>query len=99
MRPMALPRGESWAKSRFSTSSTGMPSSAARAARSRGVRSVRVVPGWMQLTVIPNRPSCTARVLVKCTSEPLRAPPLRFPALRALVPLMLMIRPQPCCLR
>src|SRR2546425_1032941 len=26
----------------------------------------------MQLTVMPNRPSCTARVLVRCTSEPLR---------------------------
>src|SRR5882724_1184864 len=48
---------------------------------------------------MPYRPSCTARVLVRCTSEPLRAPPLRFPAVRALVPLMLMIRPQPCCFR
>jgi hypothetical protein len=28
-----------------------------------------------------------------CTSEALRAPPLRLPALRALVPLMLMMRP------
>jgi len=29
----------------------------ARAASRLGVRSVRVVPGWMQLTVIPCRPS------------------------------------------
>src|SRR5467141_1837940 len=50
----------------------------------------------MQLTVTPKRPSCTARVLVRCTSEVLRAPPLRLPALRALVPLTLMMRPQRC---
>jgi hypothetical protein len=30
-----------------------------------------------------------------CTMAELRAPPLRLPALRALAPLMLMIRPQP----
>src|SRR6267142_5911136 len=96
MRQMALPRAESGAKSRGSTSSKVTPSSLARAASSRGVRSVRVVPGWMQLTVTPKRPSCTARVLVRCTSEVLRAPPLRLPALRALVPLMLMMRPQRC---
>ena len=59
------------------------------------MRSVRVVPGWIQLTVIPWRPNCTARVLVMCTMAPC-APPLRLPALRALVPLMLMMRPQPC---
>src|SRR5437870_7709429 len=65
MRQMALPRGESAAKSRDSTSSAAIPSSLARAASRRGVRSVRVVPGWMQLTVIPKRPTCTARVLVR----------------------------------
>src|SRR5438552_3076013 len=99
MRQMALPRAESGAKSRGSTSSTVTPSSLARAASSRGVRSVRVVPGWMQLTVIPKRPICTGRVLVRCTSEVLRAPPLRLPALRALVPLMLMMRPHFCSFR
>src|SRR6266480_395526 len=31
-----------------------------------------------------------------CTRPALRAPPLRFPALRALAPLILMMRPQPC---
>src|SRR3989454_661785 len=96
---MALPRGESGVKSRFSASSGVTPSSGARAAGRRGVRSVRVVPGWTQLTVIPKRPSCTARVLVMCTSEVLRAPPLRLPALRALVPLMLMMRPHFCSFR
>src|SRR6266581_2894354 len=50
----------------------------------------------MQLTVIPKRPTCTARVLVRCTREVLRAPPLRFPAFRALVPLILMMRPHFC---
>ena len=43
---------------------------------------MRVVPGWMQFTVMPNWPSCAARVFVMCTSEVLRAPPLRLPALR-----------------
>src|SRR5690348_14012049 len=71
-----------------------MPSSFARAASNPGVRSVRVMPGWTQLTVMPWRPSCTASVLVRCTSEVLRAPPLRLPALRAFSPLMLMMRPQ-----
>lgn len=73
-----------------------MPSSFARAAIKRGVRSVRVVPGCTQLTVMPNRPSCTASVLPRCTSDVLRAPPLRLPALRALVPLMLTMRPHVC---
>ena len=63
------------------------------------MRSVRVMPGCTQLTVMPKRPSCTASVLVRCTSEVLRAPPLRLPAFRALVPLMLMMRPQPCSFR
>ena len=49
--------------------------------------------------MIPKRPNWTASVLVRCTSETLRAPPLRLPALRALVPLMLMIRPQPGAFR
>src|SRR5260370_1172858 len=96
MRQMALPRAESGAKSRGSTSSTGMPSSLAGAASGRGVRWVRVVPGWMQLTVIPKRPSCPAGVWVRCPREVWRAPPLRLPALRALVPLMLMMRPRRC---
>ncbi len=34
-----------------------------------------------------------------CTSEALRAPPLRLPALRALVPLILMMRPHFCFFR
>src|SRR4029450_8056991 len=59
---MALPRGESGAKSRPSTSSTATPSSFARAASRRGVRSVRVVPGCTQFTVIPQRPSWGASV-------------------------------------
>ena len=46
-------RGESGAKSCRSASSGDTPSWAARAASRLGVRSVRVVPGWMQLTVIP----------------------------------------------
>src|SRR5712691_1184607 len=50
----------------------------------------------MQLTVIPKRPTWTARVLVRCTREVLPAPPLKFPALRALVPLILMMRPHFC---
>jgi hypothetical protein len=37
----------------------------------------------------------TASVFVMCTRPALRAPPLRLPALRALPPLMLMMRPQP----
>ena len=94
MRQMALPRGEWGAKSQRSTSSGDTPSSAARAASGRGVRSVRVVPGWMQLTVMPQHPNCTASVFVICTRAPLRAPPLRLPALRAFAPLMLMMRPQ-----
>src|SRR5262245_35036397 len=49
----------------------------------------------MQLTVIPCRPNCTASVFVMCTKAVLRAPPLRLPALRALAPEILMIRPQP----
>src|SRR5215831_9196796 len=53
MRQMALPREESGAKSCRSASSGDTPSWAARAASKLGVRSVRVVPGWMQLTVIP----------------------------------------------
>ena len=53
MRQMALPRGKSGAKSCRSASSGDTPSWAARAATRLGVRSVRVVPGWMQLTVIP----------------------------------------------
>ena len=72
------------------------PSSLARAASRRGVRSVRVMPGCTQFTVMPKRPSWTARVLLMCTSDVLRAPPLRLPALRALRPLMLMMRPQRC---
>src|SRR5208283_4648191 len=48
-------------------------------ARKLGVRSVRVVPGWMQLTVMPWRPICTASVFVRCTRPALRAPPLRLP--------------------
>jgi len=54
MRQMALPRGESGAKSRRSASSGDTLSWVARAASRLGVRSVRVVPGWMQLTVIPS---------------------------------------------
>src|SRR6185295_10207240 len=96
MRQMAFPRGESGAKSAFSTAATSIPSSLARAARRRGVRSVRVMPGCTQFTVMPKRPSWTARVLLMCTSDVLRAPPLRLPALRALRPLMLMMRPQRC---
>jgi len=59
----------------------------------------RVIPGWIQLTVIPNLPTWVARVLVMWTSDTLRAPPLRLPAFRALPPLMLMIRPQGCSFR
>ena len=53
MRQIAFPRGESGAKSCRSASSADTPSCVARAASKLGVRSVRVVPGWMQLTVIP----------------------------------------------
>ena len=52
MRQIALPRGESGEKSCRSASSGATPSCLARAASRLGVRSVRVVPGWMQLTVI-----------------------------------------------
>ena len=96
MRHMALPPGESGAKSLDSISSAVIPSWAALASSIPGVRSVRVVPGWMQLTVMPNRPIWLERVLVRWTMATLRAPPLRFPAVRPLPPLMLTMRPQPC---
>ncbi len=54
----------------------------------------RVVPGWMQLTVIHYGPVGLPIVFVMCTKPALRAPPLRLPALRALPPLLLMMRPQ-----
>ena len=56
MRQMALARGESGAKSCRSASSGDTPSWAARAATRLGVRSVRVVPGWMQLTAVVPTP-------------------------------------------
>ena len=54
---------------------------------------MRVWPGWIQLTVMPKRPSWVDRVFVRWTKETLRAPPLRFPGLRAVPPRMLTMRP------
>src|SRR4051794_4646484 len=59
------------------------------------VRSVWVRPGCTTVTLMPWRPSSSARFLVRADTATLRTDPMTEPVWRAARPLTLMMRPQP----
>ena len=91
MRPRALP-----APIRRSISAGSTPASAALAAITPGVFSVRVRPGCTTVTLMPDRPNSSARFLVSAATPTLRTEPTADPVLRAPSPDTLMMRPHPC---
>ena len=90
MRPMAVP-----AFSSRSASVADFPSAADRRATSSQVNSLRVAPGWRQVTLMPSRPNSCAEALGQRHHAGVVDAADYGSRRRAANPVMLMIRPQP----
>src|SRR6202453_2716364 len=76
---------------RRSISAGSTPAAAACAARTPGVASVRVSPGWTAFTLTPPGPSSSARFLVIADTATLRMDPMTEPVLTLSPPLAVVI--------